>query len=204
MSVPADLLPPPGVKALIFDCDGTLADTFAAHYRALSVALEVYNINLEPQFYADRLGLSRSVLLEEYARQSPLPFDADDIAARNAPLFMDHIDRVAAIPVTEALVREYHGQLKLGVASGGQKLIVKATLKAIGLIDYFETVTTFEDTGVGKPAPDLYLTACDRLGVAPSEAHAYEDSDEGMEAARAAGMTVSDIRPFYTTDPALW
>lgn len=90
------------------------------------------------------------------------------------------------------------------MASGGQASIVTATLKTIGLYDRFDTVVTVDDTGIGKPAPDLYLEACRRLGVAPREAHAYEDTDEGLESARSAGLSVSDIRPFYRSDPAMW
>lgn len=204
MLFPEPLRPPEGTKALVFDCDGTLADTFAAHYRALSAALKVYGVGFAADFYAARVGLSRTNLLQAVREGTGIHFDAEAIAAQNAPLFLDNIDAVKAIPHTEALVRHYHGALKLGVCSGGQKAIVTATLKAIGLYEMFDTVVAFEDTGVGKPAPDLYLEACRRLGVAPHEAHAYEDSDEGIAAARAAGLSVSDVRPFYVSDPTRW
>ncbi|ADU15116.1 HAD-superfamily hydrolase, subfamily IA, variant 3 [Asticcacaulis excentricus CB 48] len=201
----ADSLHPPAhAKALIFDCDGTLADTFAAHYGAFRAALAPYGIDFGTDFYAVRLGWSRKALLEAVVQETGVPFDAEAVAARNAPLFLDHIDAVRAIAATEALVRGYYGKMRLGVCSGGQKDIVEATLKAIGLYDCFDGVVTFEDTGIGKPAPDLYLEACRRVGVAPSEAHAYEDSDEGIEAARVAGLSVSDVRPFYTPDPSGW
>lgn len=201
----ADSLHPPAhAKALIFDCDGTLADTFAAHYRAFRAALAPFGIDFRADFYAARLGWSRKALLDAVAQETGTAFDAEAVAARNAPLFLAHIDAVRAIPATEALVRAYYGKLKLGVCSGGQRGIVEATLKAIGLYERFDAVVAFEDTGVGKPAPDLYLEACRRLGVAPSDAHAYEDSDEGIEAAHAAGLSVSDVRPYYSTDPSGW
>jgi len=204
MDIPAALRPPTGTKALVFDCDGTLADSFAAHYRAFSAALSVYNINFTPAFYAARLGWSRGRLLEALKVETGAHFDVETLAAGNAPLFLEHIDAVKAIAATEAVVRHYHGSLKMGVASGGQRPVVTATLKAIGLDRMFGTVVTFEDTGKGKPAPDLYLLACHRLGVVPAHAHAYEDSDEGLEAARTAGLSVSDIRPFYSPDPSAW
>ena len=61
-----------------------------------------------------------------------------------------------------------------------------------------------DDAGIGKPAPDLYLIAAERLGVKPQFVQAYEDSDEGVEAAERAGMAVIDIRPYYQTDPSNW
>ncbi|MEM9963950.1 MAG: HAD family phosphatase [Asticcacaulis sp.] len=204
MTLIADLLPPAHKKALIFDCDGTLADTFPAHYRAFKSAFAPYGIDFPATFYAARLGLSRSKLLEAFRLHSTTPFDVSAISENNTALFVEHMGAVKAIAPIEALVRHYHGQMKLGVASGGQTAIVTATLKAIDLYPMFDTVVTFEDTGIGKPAPDLYLRACENLKVAPADAHAYEDTDEGLEAAHAAGLSVTDIRPFYSPDPSLW
>ncbi|MFT4091242.1 MAG: HAD family phosphatase [Asticcacaulis sp.] len=204
MTLIASLLPPPNKKALIFDCDGTLADTFPAHYRVFRTIFTPKGIDFPAAFYAARLGLSRNRLLEAFRLETGAEFDAGYIAENNAALFVENIDAVKAVAPVEALVRHYHGQLKLGVASGGQTDIVTATLKAIGLYELFDTVVTFEDTGIGKPAPDLYIKACENLKALPVDAHAYEDTDEGMEAALAAGLSVSDIRPFYSTDPANW
>lgn len=204
MTLIASLLPPAHKKALIFDCDGTLADTFPAHYRVFRTLFTPKGIDFPAAFYAARLGLSRNKLLEAFHLETEAEFDVAAIAENNTALFVDNIEAVKAIAPIEALVRHYHGQMKLGVASGGQTAIVTATLKAIGLYPLFDTVVTFEDTGIGKPAPDIYLKACENLKVAPADAHAYEDTDEGLEAAHAAGLSVSDIRPFYSPDPSLW
>jgi HAD superfamily hydrolase (TIGR01509 family) len=92
----------------------------------------------------------------------------------------------------------------MAVASAGTGSIVHAILDAIGVAPLFEAVVTIEDVARGKPHPDLYLAAADRLKVAPARAEAFEDSDEGLEAARTAGMRVTDIRDYYRTDPTLW
>ncbi|WKL56531.1 HAD family phosphatase [Asticcacaulis sp. ZE23SCel15] len=192
------------IKALIFDCDGTLADTFPAHYRAFKEALEIYNINFETDFYAARVGLSRYQLLTQLATETGIAFDPEDIAARNADLFLKHIDAVTPIPFVTDIVRQFQGVMPLGVASGGQAAIVTATLQAIKLYDIFDTVVTIEDTHRGKPHPDLYLTAAERLKINPEDIQAFEDSDEGIEAARSATMKVIDIRPYYQPDPTTW
>ncbi|MDC7674932.1 HAD family hydrolase [Asticcacaulis machinosus] len=204
MKIPPQFTPPPTTKALIFDCDGTLADTFPAHYRAFKEALSFYNINFETGFYAARVGLSRYQLLTELASETGITFDPEDIAARNADLFLKHIDAVRPISFVTDIVRQFQGILPLGVASGGQAPIVTATLHAIGLYDQFDVVVTIEDTHRGKPHPDLYLTAADRLNINPEHIQAFEDSDEGIEAATSAGMKVMDIRPYYLSDPSTW
>ncbi len=192
------------IQALIFDCDGTLADTFAAHFRTFRSALATYGVEFTAAFYAARLGLSRRQMLAALHTETGVIFDDEDVATRTPPMFLEHVGAITAIPFTDNLVRLHHGKLKLAVASAGMKSIVIPSLQAIGLKDFFDTVVTIEDTGVGKPAPDLFLLAAERLGVAPRFAHVFEDSDEGIEAAHRAGMRVTDIRPYYASDPALW
>jgi beta-phosphoglucomutase-like phosphatase (HAD superfamily) len=194
----------PHIQAIIFDCDGTLADTFGAHFRTFRDILADYQITFEAEFYQARLGLSRSQLLQALAETKGSSFDDADVARRSVEAFFQHLSSVRAIPYTHDILHAYHGKLKLGVASSGQKALVTATLKTIGVYDLMDTVITIEDARAGKPAPDLYLVAAGRLGVAPEFVQVYEDSDEGMEAARRAGMAVTDIRSYYQTDPANW
>ena len=191
------------IQAIIFVCDGTLADTFGAHFRAFRALLADYRIAFEAEFYHTRLGLSRYQLLEDL-KQSQGAFDEQAVVDRNTDAFLAHRSAIRAIPYTHGILHSHHGKLKLGVASGGQKDIVTATLQAVGVYDLLDTVVTLEDTGIGKPAPDLYLLAAKQLGVEPGFVQVYEDSDEGVEAAERAGMRVIDIRPYYQTDPSLW
>ncbi len=76
------------------------------------------------------------------------------------------------------------------MASNTPRELVVRALDAAGLAGYFDVVVTAEDVERPKPAPDIYLAACRRLGVEPSEAVALEDSPPGIEAARRAGLTV--------------
>lgn len=204
MTIPLPTPLDPHIQAIIFDCDGTLADTFGAHFRAFREVLTDYKVAFEAEFYHARLGLSRYQLLEALTEVQGVAFDDADVARRSAVAFKEYMSSIRAIPYTHEILHNHHGKLKLGVASGGQKDMVTATLKAIGVYDLMETVVTIEDAGVGKPAPDLYLIAAERLGVEPRFVQVYEDSDEGIEAAQRAGMAVIDIRPYYQTDPSEW
>ncbi|ESQ89083.1 haloacid dehalogenase [Asticcacaulis sp. AC460] len=204
MSLPAPPVLRSEVQALIFDCDGTLADTFAAHYRTFREALVPYKVEMTAAFYAARLGLSRRQLLAALTEETGMPVDDEDLRVRTPAMFLGHAAAIRAIPFSENLVRLHHGRLKLAVASAAQRPMVMASLGAIGLTDFFESIVTIEDTGVGKPAPDLFLKAATNLRVAPGLCHVFEDSDQGIEAAHRAGMTVTDIRPYYQSDPAEW
>lgn len=92
--------------------------------------------------------------------------------------------------------------LPIAVASSGVKPTVTGHLRGHGILDLFDAVVTCEDVKHGKPAPDLYLLAAEKLGVDPKRCTAYEDAELGMQSAKAAGMTVVDVRLLdgYPTD----
>jgi HAD superfamily hydrolase (TIGR01509 family) len=82
----------------------------------------------------------------------------------------------------------------MAVASGSHRALVESTLRAIGALDWFPVIVAAEDVANPKPAPDVFLLAAARLGVAPAHCTVYEDADLGIEAARRAGMRWVDIR----------
>ncbi len=204
MDTPPRLSLAPGTEALVFDCDGTLADTFAAHFRCFRDVMRDLDYAFEADFYAARLGLSRTLLLKAIAETHGVALDDAEIARRTVAAFPGYVGAVTPIAVTCDLARAHHGRLKMAVASAGTGTIVRSILDTIGMSPLFDAVVTIEDVARGKPHPDIYLAAADRLKVPPARAQAFEDSDEGLEAARTAGMHVTDIRAYYRTDPARW
>ena len=103
-------------------------------------------------------------------------------------------------PGAVELVRRLTGRTRLGLASNSPRLLVDTALRTAGLTDAFEVIVTSDDVERAKPAPDLYLLACERLGVAPSDALALEDSPSGVAAAKAAGLTCIAVPQFAETD----
>jgi HAD superfamily hydrolase (TIGR01509 family) len=93
------------------------------------------------------------------------------------------------------IARENYGKLPLAVASGGTRRVITQTLHHLGIAHLFQAVVVSEDVARQKPAPDIYLEAARRLGVAPRNCRAYEDTDLGLAAIRAAGMEAVDVRP---------
>lgn len=183
-----------GMEALIFDCDGTLADTMPAHYQAWLEVLRPHGIPFpEPRFYA--LGgtptreIARLLLTE-----AGLDLDLGALARAKEEAFLDRIAAVVPIEKVVAVARAGRGRAPMAVASGGHRRIVERTLRHLGILDWFGVVVTAEDTPRHKPEPDVFLEAARRLGVAPEVCTVYEDTDLGIEAARRARMRWVDVR----------
>ena len=185
--------------ALIFDCDGTLVDTAAAHFEALQTAFAGYGLRFDGPFYFARTGLSPGGLLDGYEREyGALPVTREELLGEYSVAYAKELDRMQEIPVVAELARAWKGRVPMAVSSNGHRANVEGSLRVTGLLELFDTVVAVEDVRRGKPAPDLYLEAARRLGVSPGRCTVMEDTDEGIEAGRAAGMTVVDIRESWT------
>jgi len=108
--------------------------------------------------------------------------------------YLPLIAQVEPINLVVGVAREYYGRIPLAVASGGTRAIIERVLRHLGIRELFTAVVTSEDVVNQKPAPDIFLEAANRIGVPPQFCRAYEDTDLGMQAIRAAGMEAVDVR----------
>jgi beta-phosphoglucomutase-like phosphatase (HAD superfamily) len=181
-------------EALIFDCDGTLADTMPAHYRAWVEVLRPHGIPFpEERFYA-LAGTPTREIVRLLAADAGKTVDIPTVVRAKEEGFLVQIAEVVPIAKVVDIARAGRGVLPMAVASGGQRRIVERTLQQIGILDWFGALVTAEDTVLHKPEPDLFLEAARRLGVPPHICTVYEDADLGIEAARRAGMRFIDVR----------
>jgi len=180
--------------ALIFDCDGTLADTMPLHWQAWQQVTQRYNLIFpEDRFYALGGVPSREILktlsVEQARELDPLAVSKEKEAA-----YSHFVPQVKPVQRVVEIAAQNYGKLPMAVASGGVKPMVLQVLKHLKIDHYFQAVVTSEDVARQKPAPDIYLEAARRLGVDPTRCRAYEDTDLGLEAIRAAGMEAVDVR----------
>lgn len=193
--------PPAGTAGLIFDCDGTLADTMPVHLEAWRSMLAEHGLEFATERFYALAGVPSARIVEVLASEQGLDLDAAAVAA----MVVAKEDRyVAAIEADPGLVRPiapvvevaaaYRGRLPIAVASGGEHRIIRATLRAIDALLWFDAIVGYEDTERHKPDPDVFLEAASRLGVAPERCVVFEDGDPGVEAAHRAGMAVVDVR----------
>lgn len=177
----------------IFDCDGTLADTMPLHFKAWSEILNGWNCPFpEEQFYAWG-GVTAKEIVARLNAQHGLAMPVDETAHVKEELYRTLIPQVQAIPAVVAEVERFYGKCPLAVASGGMLSVVEETLNALNLRHYFDALATSDDVTHGKPAPDVFLVAAERIGVAPEGCVVYEDAPAGLEAARRAGMKAVNI-----------
>ncbi len=190
-------MPSIGTRGLIFDCDGTLADTMPVHFVAWSQMLEPHGMVFpEVQFFS-LAGMSSARIIARLADEQGLTFDAAQVAAMVADKEQRYeamIASVAPIDVVLEVASRYRGVLPMAVASGGQGWVVRRTLGAIGALDWFDAIVGSEDTERHKPDPDVFLEAARRIGVEPDACVVFEDSELGLLAAERAGMRGIDIR----------
>lgn len=189
--------------ALIFDCDGTLADTMPLHWQVWQTLLPRYGLHFtEERFYALGGIPSRDIARMLAAEQS-VAIDPLQVAQEKEQGYLELLAHVAPIETVVRIAREHSGKLPMAVASGGSRKVIEIVLNHVGIRDLFAAVVTNEDVKNQKPAPDIFLEAARRLGVLPQFCRAYEDTDIGLEAIRAAGMEAVDVRELLAAEPPL-
>ncbi len=181
-------LPPGDFAGLIFDCDGTLADTMPAHYQAWRTALAEYQAEIPEALFYELGGVPTEKIVEllnvRFGHQLP----PAEVAHRKEDLFVEYSSHVEPIAAVVEIARQNFGKLPMAVASGGRRRLVRKTLDALKITDLFQAIVTSEDYANGKPAPDPFLVAASRLDVEPSRCLVFEDTKIGITAAEAAGM----------------
>ena len=147
----------------------------------------------EERFYSLGGVPSRDILKLLSAEQG-VALDPLAVAWEKEAEYLPLIAQVEPINTVVGVARENYGKIPLAVASGGTKSIIEQVLEHLGIRDLFQAIVTSEDIVNQKPAPDIFLEAARRLGVPPQFCRAYEDTDLGMRAIRAAGMEAVDVR----------
>jgi beta-phosphoglucomutase-like phosphatase (HAD superfamily) len=182
------------IKGLIFDCDGTLADTMPLHWRAWQAIAARHKLHFpQDRFYALG-GVPSRDILKMLGKEQGILLDPIAVAREKEAEYLPLIAQVEPINAVVGLARENYGKVPMAVASGGTREIIGQVLERVGIRSLFNAIVTSEDIVNQKPAPDIFLEAARRIGVPPRFCRAYEDTDLGLQAIRAAGMEAVDVR----------
>lgn len=184
----------PDVRGLVFDCDGTIADTMPLHYEAWVAALGEHNVEFPEALFYEMAGIPTARIIEILNERHGHNMPVQETADYKEELYVRLIPRVRPIEPVVRLIEQYAGRLPMAVATGGTRAICAKTLTALGLICNFKVLVTADDVQHGKPAPDIFLEAARRIEVDPNRCVAFEDADLGVQAAQSAGMRVIDVR----------
>jgi beta-phosphoglucomutase family hydrolase len=189
---------PPRVQGLIFDCDGTLADTMPLHWRAWQMITQRHGLYFPEDRFYSLGGVPSRDILKLLAQEQGRSLDHIAIAHEKEDAYLETLSHIEPIPAVVAIAQANHGQLPMAVASGGTQKIIGLVLDRLNIRHLFAAIVTSEMVKNQKPAPDIFLEAARRIGVEPKFCRAYEDTDLGMTAIRSAGMEAVDVRELIT------
>jgi len=181
-------IPAGDFRAYLFDCDGTIADSMPLHYKAWKRALAEYGCTYDEDLFYAWGGKPVRKIIADLNEMHGLNMPVDTLAATKENYYHAQLPELKAIPEVLEHIDAMHGRIPFAVVSGSRRASVVGSLTALGLLDKFEVLVCAEDYKFGKPAPDCFLMAAEKLGVAPQYCLVFEDTDLGIQAATAAGM----------------
>lgn len=187
---------PEGTQALIFDIDGTLADSMPVHMRAWHYAAQKLGFRYDEKFLLDSAGASTASIVEEIARRQGLVIDVQAAMQAKRDYFEQHRDDIGGIDKVLDVFHAYLGKLPIGAGTGGGRENATFVLKNIGICHLLDALVTADDVEHPKPSPETFLKCAQQLGVEPAGCLVFEDGNFGLQAAQAAGMAAIDVRPF--------
>ncbi|KWW17616.1 MULTISPECIES: HAD family hydrolase [Peribacillus] len=177
------------IKAVIFDFDGLILDTETAWYEAYKETMVFYEADLPLERFVTCIGTDNTELNAFFKSQLGDRYNSEEIETKAKSLHEGKMKTPKAREgVKEYLEEAKNAGYKIALASSSSKEWVTLYLEKLGLLHYFEAIITGDDVDKVKPAPDLYIKAIEVLKIDPTEAVAFEDSLNGLQAALKAGL----------------
>jgi beta-phosphoglucomutase-like phosphatase (HAD superfamily) len=181
-------LPAGEFAAYLFDCDGTIVDSMPLHYIAWKTTLAEYGCPFPEDLFYAWGGKPVDEIISTLNGMHGLNMPVEEVGIRKEGMYFDMLPQLTAIKEVVEHIDAQHGCIPFAVVSGGRRNSVIRSLTTVNLLDRFQTIVGAEDYVNSKPAPDAFLLAAERLGVAPASCLVFEDTSLGIQAATAAGM----------------
>jgi beta-phosphoglucomutase family hydrolase len=188
-------LPPGSFGAYLFDCDGTLADSMPLHYRAWKQALAEWNCEFDEKLFYAWGGMPVVEIISTLNRQRGLNMPVEAVGRRKEGLYFELLPELKAVPEVLEHIEDAHGRIPIAVVSGSTRESVTASLITLNLLDRFDAMVCAGEYSKSKPDPEAFLLAAAKLGVAPEHCLVFEDTEMGIQAAKAASMAAVKVPP---------
>jgi beta-phosphoglucomutase family hydrolase len=196
MTDKTDIKVHPDARALIFDLDGTLSDSMGVHIASWNKIGEKYGFQFDPEIYYEMTGSPTIEFARKIIEKHNIDADPEEIVKLKQGKFWETVNLIEPMDEIISVVKKYHGRLPMSVGTGASRKSAVLQLEALGIKSYFNYIVTADDVENHKPDPDTFLKCAGLMNVAPSSCQVFEDGDLGIEAAKKAGMIVTDVRPY--------
>ena len=180
------------MKSVIFDMDGVLVNSNAAHFEAFQKMGEIVGVPFTQALLERTVGMHNNSIFPLWLggelspeRVTELALQKESLYRQIASKYLDGID--GSVELVRSL---FKSKFSLAVGSSGPRANVELALKTLEIGSYFSAVVTGDDVRHGKPAPDIFLQAAQKLQASTSDCLVIEDAPQGVQAALAAGMKV--------------
>ena len=190
-------------RAVIFDLDGVLADSELWWSEIDAKLLAQYGVNYRGEYHRNVLGVSYRLADEFYKKVFDLSVPAEEMMRQRAEIAIDFFaNRVGLFPSAKRVLKELRQMnLRLAVATSSVSASVRPFLNRHNLTSLFDVIVTGDEIERGKPQPDIYLRAAEKLSLAADACLVIEDALSGIAAAKAAKMRVAAIPDTRFVDP---
>ena len=189
------------LRGVIFDMDGVLIDSHAAHRKAWRLFIHTLGRDVpesELDFILD--GRKRGDILRHFVGNCP-DSELEELGRRKDCIFRQMQLQVSPLPGVVRMVRELHGSgIAVALATSASSSCARSTLIELGLLEFFEVVVTGEDVLLGKPDASIYRLACNRIQFKPECLLAVEDAISGVRAAVSAGLRCVGVASHETAE----
>ena len=186
----------PKAKALIFDLDGTLSDSLPVHMATWNKIGSSIGFVFDERLVHAMTGMPTIAFAQRIIEENGLRLSPGELVRMKQEAFWEAVHLVRPVELVVEIVRAWHGRLPMSVGTGASRRSAALQLSELGLTPYFDIIVTADDVTRHKPHPDTFLECARLMGVDPSGCQVFEDGILGMEAARSAGMIVTDVRPY--------
>ena len=190
----------PRAKALIFDLDGTLSDSLPVHIASWNAVCEKLNCTFDEQILVEMTGAPTLSFAERIKREQNLEISAEELVVLKQQEFWKNINQIKPHDAVIDLMKKAHGKIPMAVGTGASRTSAMLQMKELEIDQLFDFIVTADDVDRHKPEPDTFLKCAELMGVEPKYCQVFEDGELGMQAAKTAGMMLTDVRPFVT-DP---
>lgn len=204
MSAKENLIPSSEIKGLIFDLDGTLADTMPLHIDAWKQTGAHYDVTITPKMIEDRAGTPTIEVIQQLNELFGWKINPMEFRLKKNEIYIGLKKKAGKITPIQHIVdiaQRYKETLPMSIGTGSIRRNASLALEDLGIADWFQIMITADDVTDPKPHPETFLNCADHMKINPKDCLVYEDGPPGIEAALAAGMTAVHVDTFKIYRP---